>query len=110
MRDDRHACQRAVIAGHEPDLAAVSRCHRASRGDIAFLTHRPIVTRLLVVHQGGAQRIVGVPSITFPVVAARSGHTRRWAGMSYQEPLRDQVLAALGMTMIGITLHTTAGD
>jgi hypothetical protein len=30
--------------------------------------------------------------------------------MSYQERLRDRILAALGMAMIGITVHAAAGD
>jgi hypothetical protein len=30
--------------------------------------------------------------------------------MSYQERLRDRTLAALGITMIGITVHAAPGD
>ena len=30
--------------------------------------------------------------------------------MSYQERLRDRILAALGITMIGITVHAAPGD
>ena len=63
-----------------------------------------------VFHQGGAWRLVVCLPSHSPVVAADYGQARRGAGISYQERLRDQTLAALGITMIGITVHAAPGD
>src|SRR5206468_8132482 len=60
---------------------------------------------------GWCLALCGVPTITFPCCSCpqRPCPALR-AGMSYKELLRDQILAPLGVTMTGITLHAAAGD